>query len=142
MFEYMIGNLDWSMRAGPAGDTCCHNFRLFAPTASALSGIVPVPYDFDVSGFVNAPYALPPESLNLNSVRDRRYRGYCLHNAQALAAAAEFRARRGQLLAVLAAIPQLEDGRRRKAAAYLEGFFSDIATDEDVKKRLLKTCIN
>ena len=25
MFEYMIGNLDWSMRAGPQGDRCCHN---------------------------------------------------------------------------------------------------------------------
>ena len=142
MFEYMIGNLDWSMRAGPAGDNCCHNFRLFGSTASAQSGIVPVPYDFDVSGFVNAPYALPPEALNLNSVRDRRYRGYCLHNAQALAAAAEFRAKRGALLAVLAAIPGLEEGRRRKAAAYLDDFFSDIATDEQVTKRLLKTCIN
>ena len=25
VFEYMIGNLDWSMRAGPAGQGCCHN---------------------------------------------------------------------------------------------------------------------
>lgn len=142
MFEYMIGNTDWSMRAGPAGDTCCHNFRLFGSAVNAQSGIVPVPYDFDVSGFVNAPYALPPESLNLNSVRDRRYRGYCMHNAPALAAAAEFRAKRGAFLATLSAIPQLEEGRRRKAAAYLDSFFSDIATDEEVQKRVLKTCIN
>ncbi len=65
-----------------------------------------------------------------------------MHNAQALAAAAEFRAKRGALLAVLAAIPRLEEGRRRKAAAYLDDFFRDIATDEQVTKRLLKTCIN
>ena len=95
------------------------------------SGIVPVPYDFDCSGFVNAPYAVPARGPEPGqSVRDRRYRGYCMHNVQALAAAAEFRAKRAQLLAVLAAIPQLDEGRRRKAAAYLDGFFRDIATDE------------
>ena len=45
--------------------------------------------DFDSSGFVNAPYAAPDEQLGLSSVRDRQYRGYCIHNTQALAAAAE-----------------------------------------------------
>ena len=24
----MIGNLDWSMRAGPQGEACCHNAKL------------------------------------------------------------------------------------------------------------------
>lgn len=140
MFEYMIGNTDWSMRAGPAGDTCCHNFRLLGTTASARQGLVPVPYDFDASGLVNAPYAVPPAGLGLSSVRERRYRGYCMHNAQALKAAAEFRARRGDVMAVLAAIPGLDDGRRRSAQAYLEGFFRDIATDDEIRKRLLRTC--
>jgi len=38
-------------------------------------------------------------------------------------------------------VPGLDGGRQQKAAAYLEGFFQDIATDEDVNRRLLKTCI-
>ena len=42
----------------------------------------------------------------------------------------------------LAAVPQMDEGKRRSASAYLESFFRDIATDEDVTKRLLKTCIN
>ena len=142
LFQYMIGNIDWSMRAGPAGDTCCHNFRLLAAAANAQAALVPVPYDFDASGLVDAPYAVPNEQLGMNSVRERRYRGYCLHNGHALAAAAEFRARRGDLLAVLAAIPQLEDRRRSSASAFLDGFFRDIATDEEVRRRVLKTCIN
>jgi len=75
-------------------------------------------------------------------VRDRQYRGYCMHNTQALAAAAEFRAKKPQLMAALASIPELDVGRRRGAAAYIEGFFRDIATDEDVRKRVLKTCIS
>ena len=67
-----------------------------------------VPYDFDVSGLVNPPYALPPEGLGLDTVRQRRYRGYCIHNAQALAVAAEFRAKRAGLIGVLGTVP----GRR------------------------------
>lgn len=142
LFEYMIGNTDWSMRAGPAGDICCHNFRLMGAAANSQYGLVPVPYDFDASGLVNAPYAVPSEVLQLSSVRDRRYRGYCAHNSHALAAAAEFRAKQGRLIGVLAAIPGLDERRRESSAAYLQAFFRDIATDEDLRKRVLKTCIN
>ena len=142
IFEYMIGNLDWSMRADHAGLNCCHNFRLMASGPNVRNGLVPVPYDFDYSGLVNAPYALPPDGLPVSTVRERRYRGYCIHNSKALAVAGEFRAKRGELLAALAAVPQLDEGKKRSAAAYLESFFRDIATDEDVTKKLLKTCIN
>lgn len=142
LFEYMIGNLDWSMRAGPQGDVCCHNFRLMAASAGAQTALIPVPYDFDYSGLVDAPYALPPEGMPIGSVRQRYYHDYCVHNAQAIQVAAAFRAKRSELLAVLGSIPQLDEARRRAAANYLEGFFRDIATDDDVRKRVLKTCIN
>ena len=82
MFNYMIGNLDWSVRAGPQGDSCCHNGRLVG--GGPL--LTPVPYDFDFSGLVDAPYATPPEGFKINSVRQRLYRGYCAHDAEARAA--------------------------------------------------------
>jgi len=140
MFAYMIGNLDWSMRAGPPGEGCCHNFRLVAP-AGAPGRLIPVPYDFDFSGLVDAPYATPPDVIPVGSVRKRHYMGYCFFNAEALAAAAEFRAQRPALLASLGATPGLDESARRKAAAYLDGFFADIATDQDVGERVLKNCI-
>jgi hypothetical protein len=142
LFEYMIGNTDWSMRAGPQGDICCHNFRLFGVAATSQAMMVPVPYDFDASGLVDAPYAVPSESLGTNSVRERRYRGYCAHNSQALGAAAEFRAKQSQIVGVLSTIPGLDERRRAEAAAYLDSFFRDIATDETVTKRVLRTCIS
>ena len=141
LFEYMIGNTDWSMRQAPPGGECCHNFRILG-AANAQTGLIPIPYDFDSSGFVNAPYAAPAEQLGLSSVRDRQYRGYCMHNAQALDAAAEFRAKKPQVMAAVASVPELDEGRQRGAAAYIEGFFREIATDEDVRKRVLKTCIS
>jgi hypothetical protein len=46
------------------------------------------------------------------------------------------------MMAALNQVPQLEEGTKRKAAAYVDGFFRDIATDADVQKRVLKGCIN
>jgi hypothetical protein len=135
MFEYMIGNLDWSVRAGPPGEGCCHNSRLI--TRAPGGPFVPVPYDFDYSGLVNAPYAVAPDGTG--GVKARRYNGFCAHNAEALAAAAAFRAQRGALLAVLSEVP-LDEGARRRAAAYLDGFFADIADDRSVASKLLRTC--
>jgi hypothetical protein len=138
LFQYMIGNLDWSMRAGPAGEGCCHNSRLLGGTGTSL---VPVPYDFDYSGLVDAPYAVPPEGFRISNVRTRVYQGYCRNNDQALAAAAEFRARRPEIEAVFAGIPSLEARTRGKALAYLARFFDDIATDDTLRSRVLKGCI-
>lgn len=128
VFNYLIGNLDWSMRAGPAGDRCCHNGRLFAASADGNAVAAPVPYDFDFSGLVDAPYATPPEGIKARSVRDRVYRGYCAHVPQAQTAAAEIVARRAELLAVLATIPGLDERTRGRAATYLEGGFNDLAS--------------
>ena len=50
MFEYMIGNLDFSLIAE-------HNFKLVQRPNLA---VFPIPYDFDYSGLVDASYALPP----------------------------------------------------------------------------------
>ena len=141
VFQYMIGNLDWSMSRGPAGEGCCHNSRLIAPGGAAAGPYVPTPYDFDFSGLVDAPYAVPPNTMmDLPHVRVRRYRGLCAHNAQARAAIAAFRARRAEFQAALAGVSGLDAGSRRKAAAYLDGFFEETASEERVT-RLLERCV-
>jgi hypothetical protein len=138
LFEYMIGNLDWSMRAGPAGQGCCHNGRLLTGTTGQL---IAFPYDFDYSGLVDAPYAVPPEGFGNGSVRNRIYRGYCSHNAEAIAAAAEIRALRPQIEGLFGQIPGLEDRTRRKTLSYLGQFFAQIATNDSVRKTILKGCL-
>ncbi|QDK83225.1 hypothetical protein EXU85_33330 [Spirosoma sp. KCTC 42546] len=65
VFEYMIGNTDWSV-------PYLHNIRLFA---NGVTSSLPVPYDFDHAGIVEASYAKPAEQLGLSSVRERVYRG-------------------------------------------------------------------
>ena len=137
LFMYMIGNLDWSMRAGPAGEGCCHNSRLL----SGGPALTPVAYDFDYSGLVDAPYAIPPAQIRVRSVRQRHYMGYCRHNNAVLAAAAEFRARRPALEAVYSQVPGLSEGSRHKALSYLGSFFNNIASDAAVRSNLLKDCL-
>ena len=139
LFEYMIGNLDWSMRAGPPGEGCCHNFRLLAAPGSTAA--IPVPYDFDYAGLVDAPYAVAPNGFGTSSVRVRRYRGYCIHNAQALAAAREMRARQAELTAALGAVPGMAPRTAQKAAAYLQPFFAQIADDRTVQDKMLRDCV-
>ncbi len=138
VFEYMIGNLDWAMQAGPAGDNCCHNML---PIGPGPGGLVPVPYDWDFSGLVDAPYATPPDSINVISVRQRRYRGFCRHNNEARAAIASMRSQQAPLMATFAAVPGMDPRTVKKASAYLGGFFADIATDASAGAKLLKSCL-
>jgi hypothetical protein len=138
MFQHMISNHDWSMHAGPQGKPCCHNAELIGPLAPG--SVVVIPYDFDFSGFVGAPYATPPEELSIASVRQRFYRGYCIHNAAAAAAAAQMRATRPQMLAVLVSTPGLDPRTEQKAASFLDQFFTQIGTDAGITS-LLGHCL-
>ncbi len=138
LFFHMIANHDWSMVEGLDGE-CCHNGKLLGADKAATQNLVYMPYDFDYSGFVDAPYAVPPDKISINSVRTRYYRSSCTLNAEVKSAAAVFRERRPQLEAAVRSTPGLERKTADKAVKFLEGFFSDIATDGAVDT-MLKRC--
>jgi hypothetical protein len=69
VFEYCIGNTDWSVQY-------LQNIKLLAADSNSIP--ITVPYDFDHAGVVSAPYAKPAEELEMRSVLERRYRGYCV----------------------------------------------------------------
>lgn len=129
VFEYMIGNTDWSSVAG-------HNVEILDVGGGAL----PVPYDFDSSGLADAPYATIDPDLGLSDVTERRYRGYCANDFVTGVVLQTFRDRREALLDVWRATPLLSDDRRQRAVRYLEGFYDDIETDERARRRFLRDC--
>jgi hypothetical protein len=139
LLQHMVANHDWSMRAGPAGKECCHNAELIGPLGPGST--IPIPYDFDFSGFVDAPYATPPDALHLASVRQRVYRGYCLNNSDVLVAARQMREARPQLIAAITSTPGMQPDTASKAISFLDGFFADIASDETVNSKLLRRCV-
>lgn len=69
VFQYMIGNTDWSVPNN-------HNIRLILSKIDSSGKPYVIPYDFDYSGFVNTDYALPDKQLNIDNVRTRLYRGF------------------------------------------------------------------
>ena len=130
LFEYMIGNTDMSIWA-------LHNIRLIQKPNRTL---IVVPYDFDLSGFVHAPYATPDRRLGLRSVVDRKYRGPCRTADEFDAAAAPFRAKRTDMLALVDAIKDLDQGMRSEAKDYLEGFFRQIDKPASIKRSFVDGC--
>jgi hypothetical protein len=130
MFEYMIGNTDFSIWA-------LHNVRIVQDPARRL---YPVPYDFDLSGFVHAPYASPDPRIGIRSVLDRLYRGPCRTTDEFEAVAAAFRAKRGDMLSLLDSMRDLEANAKSEAKEYLESFFRAIEKPNAVKKQFVDGC--
>lgn len=129
VFEYMIGNPDWSAVAG-------QNVEIVD-----LGGVAyAVPYDFDSSGLVDAPYAVPPEALNLRSVRERLYRGWCSWEEDRGNVLARFRDAEPEVMALWRDFPHLDEGERTRALDYLRGFFDDIGDDRLAERRLFRDC--
>jgi hypothetical protein len=139
VFQYMISNLDWAMTASPAGMDCCHNSRLVG-AKGVTTGLITVPYDFDYSGMVDAPYALPPDAIHVANVRVRLYRGFCAHNEQAQAVAASLLARRASLLSIVDQTPDLNSASRERVDSYLGEFFDKIGSPAKVDE-MLETCL-
>ena len=141
LFEYMISNLDWDFLAAAAGQECCHNSRFVAASdAAPLKGVVPLIYDFDFSGFVDAPYAGPPEGIAVQSVRDRFYRGYCASSAEVPAVIEEFKGRRAEMTALINGQPRLEPKVRAKTTRFLDGFFAILDDPAKVQTQIVKHC--
>lgn len=140
LFQYMIGNLDWTFLRSPAGDSCCHNSKLLANEPERPAAAIPIPYDFDYSGLVDAPYAVVPEGISARSIKQRRYFGLCPHNGALPAQAAAFRAARPALEAELGRVPDLPPSSLVEMKSYLAGFFDDIRDDRAVQERLAGRC--
>lgn len=122
-FEYMIGNTDFSIYA-------LHNFRLVrTPDRKTYA----VPYDFDMSGLVNASYAIPDRAFGIKSVRDRVYRGPCRPLNEVEPIIAQFRVQKNNILALFESFPDLTREMRRDARDYLQEFFRDLDRPSEVK---------
>jgi hypothetical protein len=130
LFEYMIGNTDMSIWA-------LHNKRLIQLPSRTL---IAVPYDFDLAGFVNAPYATPDRRLGLRTVVDRKYRGPCRTTDEFDQAAAAFRAKHADMVALIDSMRDMESATRKDAKEYLEGFFRSIDKPASIKKAFVDGC--
>ncbi len=110
LYEYMVGNTDVSIWA-------LHNVRFVQNPDRKL---FVVPYDFDISGFVHPPYAIPDRRLGLRSVVDRMYRGPCRTVEEFDKVAEGFRDKRKDMLSLIDSMKDLDSSARSEAKDYLE----------------------
>jgi hypothetical protein len=138
VFQYMIGNTDFSpIRASPDAN-CCHNQVLLQTDDKTIYS---VPYDFDMSGIVNAPYAAPHPRFKIKSVRDRLYRGRCANNALLPATLDYFRERRDEIETLIREEPALSKFARNSTLSFIRQFYKRIDDPRQVERRLVGACI-
>ncbi len=137
VFQFMVGNTDWSIRKGEKEEECCHNAKLLETADGRLLGI---PYDFDFSGMVNAEYAFPTTGLPIRNVRQRYYRGFCQHNDSLNKVFALIRSRRDDIRALITEERAIGAVQGKRALRYLRGFYDIIESPAMVEKKLTVTC--
>ena len=138
IYQYLIGNTDFSSVRGVKGEMCCHNHVLFGNEGEAVWS---VPYDFDQAGLVEAPHAGPNPRFKLKDVRQRLYRGRCIHNDYVNATIAHYQDKREEVLRV---VGELEIARDRSIASmrsYINKFYKTLDSERRVKSAFIKKCI-
>lgn len=137
IFQYLIGNTDWSLVTATGDDHCCHNSQLI----DLDERILVIPYDFDLAGLVNPRYAKPYPGLPIREVTTRLYRGYC-GPPQALHAALErVSDRRDAVLDLYKNAPVLSEKDRKKGIKYLKSFFRKVENPDKMLQMFARKCL-
>ena len=128
IFEFMIGNTDWSV-------TGRHNIRLIVPANDTLAKPMPVPYDFDYSGLVDAPYAIPAEEYTtIKNVRERLYRGFPRTMDELRSIVKIFQEKKKEMLQVIENCHMLSNREKKDMVKYMESFYDIIDKESSVKR--------
>ncbi|MEJ2581382.1 MAG: hypothetical protein P8127_07070 [Acidobacteriota bacterium] len=138
LFQFMIGNTDWSAVAGAEGQRCCHNVAVLGSDGDPVNTLLP--FDFDFSGLVDAPYALPDESLPIRHVTQRVYRGFCASNEYLPAAITLFNEKRPELERLFTNLGLPAAKARKRALKYIDSFYATINDPRKVKSRIIDRC--
>jgi hypothetical protein len=130
-FEYMIANTDYSTKLQ-------HNQKILF----SEKRIIPVPYDFDMCGLVNAPYAAVTNIQNLSGsitqVTDRIYKGYEREEAKLHEVRKLFLEKKEEMLEEVTALKDLfqDPSQYRQANAFINAFFDILEDDKKFSRNI------
>jgi hypothetical protein len=130
LLQYLVANTDYGLIAP-------HNIAIVQNRAGR---VIPIAYDFDVSGLVNAHYAAVNPKLGIQSPRERVYRGPCRSAADLEPLLAEMRQKQADVLALYDTVPELDRDSRRYAREFLGQFYATLASPDRVRKAFLDHC--
>ncbi|HXF95628.1 MAG TPA: hypothetical protein VNI61_05955 [Gemmatimonadales bacterium] len=130
LFQYLIGNTDWSVAA-------LHNITVLT---DSLGRFFAVPYDFDWSGLISAPYAFPDPRIGTKTVRERVYRGYCRAPEEIAPLLQRFASQKDAIYALYRSQEGLERQQLEQALRYFDEFFRVLADPRAARREFSRNC--
>ena len=120
IFNYMVTCWDWSI----AGQ---HNVAVIKSLSKDAGDLgIAIPYDFDLTGVVNAEYAIPPPDLGIETVRDPYFRGPCRTRETYREDLKVFADSKEKLYSVVNEFPHLNLRSKKDITNFLDQFFDQL----------------
>jgi hypothetical protein len=137
VFYYLIGNKDWSLIKAEESDSCCHNLDLI----DVDRRLVPIPYDFDLSGIADALYT-GPNRRSLNRFIKRKYNGHCKSPVdmvgEALGVVSSLEV---EIMDEASGLPASKPSYLKKRIKFLQEFFEEARDEEALLREFEKDCV-
>lgn len=118
LYQYMIGNTDWSL-------SMARNMKVLKPETATGTNLV-APYDFDFSGLVNADYAKPNVDLQQKKVRDRFYIGSDWTENEWTATIELFQNKKMDMMATIDQFDMISNKAKKDMKKYVESFYAEL----------------
>jgi hypothetical protein len=131
VFQYLIGNTDWSVPA-------LHNIVLLSDNIQDPP--VAVPFDFDWSGMVNAPYAYPAPQLGIDNVRQRLFRGICCPEEEYQPAFEMFKEKKSEIYSLCESFPYLSERELKVLINYFDQFYKTLDNPKRIESEFYLKC--
>ena len=127
-FQYLLGNTDFSVAYQ-------HNGKLLYVDKK----IIPLPYDFDMTGWVNPSYATVNSTLGISSVQDRVYRGFKRDQEYFDQVREQFIDKKSQLMQIVSSFENEFSNPKEyeNMFEFMEDFFEVLESDSNFEKAIV-----
>ena len=125
LFQYMIGNNDWFV-------TSKHNTSVLESNLDGQK--YAVPYDFDWSEFVNAPYTKPEGAEEWQLENRMVYKGLCMKEEDYKEQVELFLSKKEAIIAVIEDAPSVAAINRKTAKKFVNQFYKTLQKPNSLKK--------
>lgn len=130
-FQMMIGNTDWS-------GLFQHNQKVMKLDEKT---VIPLAYDFDMTGLVNPPYAQVNSAVGIEKVTDRVYRGFCRDPALMQTIRQEFLAKEATIFKTVDEYKNyFSETDLKSVTSFLKEFFDLLKSDKLFQQKILDSC--
>ncbi|NVJ85369.1 MAG: hypothetical protein HWE15_03640 [Algoriphagus sp.] len=130
-FQMLIGNTDFS-------SLFRHNSKILLLPEERL---IPLAYDFDMTGLVNPPYAQVSNLVDIEKVTDRLFRGFCREREVFDQVRTEFLEKENQIMGIASDYEEyLSPAEFRETQRFLSGFFDILKNDKAFENQIILAC--